>query len=119
MFTKSETASLAQGVINEWGGMLERGCYPVMEFSYNEDSDFVTVFISINSDPENLKFTFEIDGPIDATKENTYFSGDVTCEGSNTFSIAFDPYFDNLDHYLQQIDLEVLEGYLIPNELID
>ena len=34
------------------------------------------------------------------------------------FVLPFDRYFDNLDTYLQQIDQEITDGFLVPNNLI-
>ena len=48
----------------------------------------------------------------------TYFSGEVVELDHGGFVVPFDPeYFDNIDHYLQQCSDEIMEGYLLPNDL--
>tara|TARA_R100001132_G_C3201197_1_gene48503 strand:- start:163 stop:483 length:321 start_codon:yes stop_codon:yes gene_type:complete len=48
----------------------------------------------------------------------TYFSGDVVELEHGGFVVPFDPdYFDNIDHYFETCSGEIIEGYLIPNDL--
>lgn len=46
----------------------------------------------------------------------TFFSGDVQVYDTG-FYLRYDPYFEDLHHYLEQISDEILEGYLLPNDL--
>jgi len=47
------------------------------------------------------------------------FDGDIIPQGNNVFLCPFDYSYEleTLDHYLQEINNNILEGYLIPNNL--
>lgn len=52
-------------------------------------------------------------------EKTTYFSGEVVELDHGGFVLPFDPdYFDTIDHYLEQCSDEILEGYLLPNDLL-
>jgi hypothetical protein len=91
----------------QWDAMIVKGIYPIMEFQTSED-DWVAVDISIHD--KGLLFMF------DEYNKDVYFSGEIKKRGE-AYLLTFNQYFDNLDHYLQQINDEITEGYLLPNDL--
>lgn len=85
-------------------------CMPIMEFK-TISGDYLVVDIAL--DMERCGLTFELSGDYDL-EDDTRFSGDIVEDGGGVFFIPFNEYEDNLDHYLNEVHMEVLEGYLIP-----
>ena len=92
--------------------MLGRGIMPMMEYELlNGDYLLVQIELHLAKGKGGFRFSFDSDNlPV-------WFSGDVKKLGYK-FVLPFDKYFDNLDTYLEQIDQEITEGFLIPNNLI-
>ena len=102
----------------QWDNMITRGVMPLMEYQTGED-DYLIVNIELHHNKRCMWFEFNID-PVQADK--VWFSGDVKPYNRNKkvnswFKLYVDPCFDSLDCYLQQIDQEIVEGYLLPNDL--
>lgn len=97
---------VVESLKSQFSDMLSRGIMPLFEYELN-NGDFLLVELSI--DDCGLWFSFD-------NELETFFSGEIKNKGHN-FLLPFDLYFDNLDRYLQQIDLEMTEGYIIPNNL--
>lgn len=98
-----------QHLNEQWQTMIESGRIPVLEYQVSED-DWLLVDVSL-IEGEGLLFSFDKEIAFD-----THFSGEVE-KVLNHYQVNFDEYFDNLDHYLQLIDSEMTEGYLLPNGL--
>lgn len=76
-----------------------------------ENRDYLLVHCDYNEKHNGLEIIADFEKP-------TYFSGDVIELDNGNFVVPFEPdYFDNIDHYLEQASLEIIEGYLIPNNL--
>lgn len=93
---------------DQWDTMINNGRIPMLEYQVSDD-EWVTVDIYFRGNC--LLFSFDKEPMYD-----TWFSGEVEKVLDN-YQINFDWCFDNLDHYLQMIDQEITEGYLIPNNL--
>lgn len=93
---------------DQWDDMINRGRIPMLEYQVSED-EYLTVDIYFRG--SCLLFSFDKDPMYD-----TSFSGEVEKVLDN-YQIDFDWCFDDLDHYVQMIDQEMIEGYLIPNNL--
>lgn len=96
-------------VCEEWREMIAKGTIPCFEFKTQVD-EYLIVDISIAEDGKYLFFSFDVDG------RPTWFSGAVDIETENTFGLPIDNDF-SLDGHLQQIHDEIVEGYLLPNNL--
>ena len=94
----------------QWDAMIQSGRIPVMEFQVSED-EYLNVDIKLSDDNTALLFSFDKD-PL----YEVYFSGEVE-KVLNNYQITIDEYCDKLDIYLQQINGEITEGYLLPNNL--
>ena len=94
----------------QWDAMIQSGMIPVIEYQVSED-DYITVDIELSDDNTGLLFSFDKD-PL----YNAYFSGEVV-KVLNNYQITIDEYRDRLDEYLQTIDSNMVEGYLLPNNL--
>lgn len=93
-------AECVEAMIKSCGGIFA-------EYEIREDD-----YLLVNFEPldHGIKFSFCID-------HQTFFSGEIekTCTG---FIIPFDEYTENLDSYFELADLEIMEGYLLPNNLL-
>lgn len=106
-----QSKQYADRMRDQWDGMR---AIPVLEYELN-NGEFLTV---------NLEYTaagieFGIDSR-DFFESKIAFSGEIVRPyplNRDRFLLPFDPFFDSLDHYLQQIDGEIVEGFLIPNDL--
>lgn len=67
----------------------------------------------------NLQLTNKgIEFRFDSDNKPTFFSGEVIKTGDDIFLIKADRYsLDILDALIQAVDLEMTEGYLLPNNL--
>lgn len=99
-----------QTLIDQFDTMLNSGTMPVMEFELN-NGEYLTVDISIDAD---LGVCFEFD----RHDCSTYFSEGIETLGDGIFALPFDPFFTDLDYYLQEISQEITEGFLIPNDVL-
>ena len=100
-----------QHLIDQWQNMLNSGRIPIMEYEIklNDEKEFLVVDISC--DNHGLYFYFD---DFDLPK---HFSGNVK-KWNDEFLIRFDDCFHNLDHYLQAINDEITEGFILPNNLL-
>lgn len=82
----------------------------------SNDDDYLLVEFEYNEKHDGLEFSADFELP-------THFSGDViqlNKDNNNRYVIPFDSdYFDNIDHYFQELNDEINEGYLLPNNLFD
>ena len=106
-----KTLQQAQADIRyQWEVMIRSGRIPVIEYQISED-DYLIVDIELSDDNTGLLFSFDKDPLYD-----THFSGEVV-KVLNNYQLNIDEYCNKLDIYLQQINLEIIEGYLLPNNL--
>ena len=103
---------VAKTLFNQWQTMLGRGIMPMMEYELLS-GDYLLVSIDLHLSKGKGGFIFSFD----SNNLPVWFSGNVKKLGYK-FVLPFDKYFDNLDTYLEQIDQEITEGFLIPNNLI-
>ena len=102
----------------QWQVMIQAGRIPVMEWKMS-NGDWLAVDINLHISEQKpyyteskawLAFTFDQDN------KPCFFDGCIT--GKHGFyKYPLDEYFDSLDHYLQEISNNIIEGYLIPNGL--
>ena len=103
----------------QWQTMLESGRIPCMEYPIilNDDKEWLLVDISLSND--GLIFVFDSNGlPVS-------FDGNIIQLSDNYFKLLFDNYnagendSDDLDYYLQAINENILEGFILSNGLYD
>lgn len=104
--------TVAEKIKQQFDSMIEKGIMAIIEYEvidHNKDeSEFITIKITYSE--IGLIFSFDDLG------YETWFSGDIESNGHN-YLLPFDECFENLDHYLEQINLEMTEGFIIPNNL--
>jgi len=99
-------------LVQQFNDMLDRGVIPCMEYQL-PDNEWLVVdmqVMDLQSERKGIVFSLSEDF-------TTYFSGDIETIGGN-FLLPYDEYFESLDSYLEQISDEILEGVLIPNNLL-
>lgn len=86
------------------------------ETRISSDDDYLLVEFRYNENINGLEFSACFELP-------TYFSGEViqpNKENKNCYVIPFDDeYIDDIIHYFEQLNDEITEGYLLPNDLCD
>ena len=102
-------------LLEQWDNMITRGVMPLMEYQTGE-CDYLIVHIQLHHNKRCVWFEFNID--TDQARK-AWFSGEIerVKGSSHLFKLYVDQYNDNLDYYLQQINDEIVEGYLLPNDL--
>jgi hypothetical protein len=96
-----------QTIKNQFKTMLESNIIPVFEFEIIND-DYLVVDIYL--DNKGIGFEF------DDQNLPVSFDGEIEKRG-DTWLLPFDPFFEDLDHYLQMISENITEGFLLPNSL--
>lgn len=100
----------------QFNTMLESGTIPCFEYEMS-NGEYLLVNIQITdkqADAQGLLFSF------DTEDKFVSFDGDIITfkNNNNLFLLPFDGDSEDLDYYLQGLDENIIEGYLIPNELI-
>ena len=108
----SQLAEVQKKIAYQWNKMIASGRLPIMEFQIGED-DFLIVDLDLVDDGSAILFSFD---RYPFPTADVCFSGEVVPVLDN-FQIMIDEFDDDLDIYLQQIDQEMLEGFILPNGL--
>lgn len=108
----SQLADVKKSIVHQWNKMIASGRIPIIEYQIGED-DFLQVDLELVDDGSAILFSFDRH-PFPTA--NVWFSGEVVPVLDN-FQITIDEYNDKLNLYLQQIDQEMLEGFILPNGL--
>ena len=108
----SHLADVQKSIAYQWKKMIASGRLPAMEYQIGEDS-YLLVDLELVDDGAAIIFSFDR-RPFPTA--DVWFSGDVV-PVLNNFQITIDEFTDRLDLYLQQIDQEILEGFILPNGL--
>lgn len=108
----SKLTEVQKTIVYQWEKMIASGRIPVMEYQIGED-DYLQVDLALVDNGSAILFSFDR-RPFPTA--DVWFSGDVI-PVLNNFQIVIDEYTDDLNIYLQQIDQEMLEGFILPNGL--
>lgn len=92
---------------NEWQAMLNRGIIPCIEYQ-TSSNDWLLVNIELSDN--GLEFSFDSDN------KPVSFDGEIVTLNDNCYLLPIDPDF-SLDHHLETISNNMVEGYLLPNDL--
>lgn len=101
--------NIKTAIYNQWQAMLNYGKIPCFEIELS-DGDYLIVDIDYTQGNDFISFSFDDSLPV-------FFDGEIKKHGGN-YHVMLDPYFDNLDSYLQLIYDNIIEGYIIPNDLL-
>ena len=96
----------------QWEKMVKSGRLPIMEYQIGED-DYLIVDLELVDAGSAIIFSFD---RYPFPTAEIWFSGEVLPVLDN-YQITIDEFTDDLNIYLQQIDQEMLEGFILPNGL--
>lgn len=99
-------------ITEQWQKMIDKGMIPIFEMDTKEGPMIVDLELV---EEKGVRFVF------DTKLRDTYFSGGITKFkfANHSFLLPFDEFnTDSLDDYLEKVYDEIVEGYLIPNNLI-
>ena len=108
----SHLVDVQKSIAYQWKEMIASGRLPVMEYQIGE-GNYLLVDVALVDNGAAILFSFDR-RPFPTA--DVWFSGDVIKVLDN-YQITIDEYTDNLDIYLQQIDQEMTEGFILPNGL--
>lgn len=94
---------------NQWQSMLNYGKIPCFEIEIS-NRDYLLVDIDYTEGNDYISFSFDDSLPV-------FFDGEIKKHGGS-YRIMLDDCFSNLDSYLETIYGNILEGYIIPNDLL-
>lgn len=83
---------------------------PIFEIELN-NGDYLLVDLELVSEFKEIRFSF------DTMNLKTWFSGETKILNEHLFSISYSEWHGSLDSILEFIYGEVLEGFIIPNNL--
>tara|TARA_R110000796_G_scaffold4252_1_gene16438 strand:+ start:459 stop:770 length:312 start_codon:yes stop_codon:yes gene_type:complete len=93
---------------SQFENMLDRGIMPIFELEIIGD-EYLLVNLSVSD--IGVEFSFDAEGL------RTEFDFNIKKIHSNKFVLLFDEYYDDLDSYLELIHENLMEGFIIPNQL--
>ncbi len=100
--------NIKKAINQQWQTMLNYGKIPCFEIEMI-NGDYLLVDIDYREGDNYISFSFDDSLPV-------FFDGEIKKHGSS-YRVMLDDCFNNLDSYLQLIHENILEGYILPNNL--
>lgn len=101
--------NIKTAIYNQWQAMLNYGSIPCFEIEVI-NGEYLLVDIDYTQGDDYISFSFDDSLPV-------FFDGEIKKHGGS-YRIMLDDCFESLDSYLQLIYDNIIEGYIIPNDLI-
>lgn len=101
--------NIKKAINSQWQDMLKNGRIPLFEIELS-GGDCLIVNIVYKQGNDYISFSFNDSLPV-------FFDGEIKKHG-NEYRVMLDDCFDNLDSYLHLIYDNIMEGYIIPNDLM-
>ena len=98
-----------KAINSQWQDMLKNGKIPCFEIGLS-NGDYLLVDIDYREGDNYISFSFD-------DSLTVFFDGEIKKHGGN-YHVMLDECFDNLDSYLQLIYDNIIDGYIIPNDLL-
>jgi len=105
--------NIKTAIYNQWQSMLNYGRIPLFEIELSS-GDYLIVDIDYREGDNYISFSFP---SFDDDSLPAYFDGEIKKHGSQ-YHIMLDECFSSLDSYLELIYNNIIEGYIIPNDLM-
>jgi len=105
--------NIKKAIYNQWQTMLNYGKIPMFEIELN-NGDYLLVDIDYTQGNDYISFSFP---SFDDDSLPVFFDGEIKKHGGG-YHVILDECFDNLNSYLELIYDNILEGYIIPNDLM-
>lgn len=102
--------SNTESIVQQWENMLSSGKMPLFEIELN-NGEYLIVDLVILPEFKDILFCF------DTMDLKTWFSGETKILNERLFSVSYAEWYGSLDSILEFIYGEVLEGFIIPNNL--
>lgn len=93
----------------QWQAMLDRGTIPCLEYQISNDG---WLLVDLKFTDEGIEFSF------DSGSNLVAFDGSIAIINDDRYLMPFDAFTDSLDSYLETIDANITEGYLIVNGML-
>lgn len=101
--------NIKKAINSQWQTMLNYGKIPMFEIELS-NGDYLLVNIDYTQGNDYISFSFDDSLPV-------FFDGELKKHGGE-YRVMLDDCFESLDSYLQLIYNNILEGYIIPNDLL-
>jgi len=101
--------NIKTAIYNQWQAMLKQNRIPLFEIELS-NGDYLLVNIDYTQGNDYISFSFDDSLPV-------FFDGEIKKHGGE-YHVMLDECFSSLDSYLQLIYENILEGYIIPNDLL-
>jgi hypothetical protein len=101
--------NIKKAINNQWQAMLNYGRIPCFEIEVI-NGDYLLVNIDYTQGDDFISFSFDDSLPV-------FFDSEIKKYGGE-YRIMLDECFSSLDSYLQLIYDNIIEGYIIPNDLM-
>lgn len=101
--------NIKKAISEQWQAMLNYGKIPLFEIALN-NGDYLLVDIDYTQGDDYISFSFDDSLPV-------WFDGEIKKHGSE-YRVILDAYSASLDSYLELIYNNIIEGYIIPNNLL-
>ncbi len=101
--------NIKTAINSQWQAMLNYGKIPLFEIELS-NGDYLLINIVYKQGNDYISFSFNDSLPV-------FFDGEIKKHG-NEYRVMLDDCFDNLDSYLQLIYDNIIDGYIIPNDLL-
>ena len=105
--------NIKKAINSQWQAMLNYGKIPMFEIELS-NGDYLLVDIDYREGDNYISFSFP---SFDDDSLPAYFDGNIKKHGGN-YHVMLDEYFNDLDSYLQVIYDNIIDGYIIPNDLL-
>ena len=100
---------IKKAINSQWQAMLNYGIIPCFEIELS-DGDYLLVDVDYQAGNNYISFSFDDSLPV-------FFDGGIKKHGGN-YHVVLDECFNDLDSYLQVIYDNIIDGYIIPNDLL-
>ena len=101
--------NIKTAIYNQWQFMLNYGRIPLFEIELS-NGDYLLVDIDYREGDNYISFSFDDSLPV-------FFDGEIKKHGGE-YRVMLDECFSSLDSYLEIIYNNIIEGYIIPNDLL-
>jgi len=101
--------NIKKAINSQWQTILNYGRIPLFEIALN-NGDYLIVDIDYREGDNFISFSFDDSLPV-------FFDGEIKKHGSQ-YHVMLDDCFSSLDSYLELIYNNIIEGYIIPNDLL-
>lgn len=101
--------NIKKAINSQWQTMLNYGKIPCFEIGLS-NGDYLLVDIDYQAGNNYISFSFDDSLPV-------FFDGGIKKHGDQ-YHVMLDPYFESLDSYLELIYNNIIEGYIIANDLL-